>query len=117
MPSDQILYLSSAAQMAAFAFEAYLEPTVGKGDAHLAPTAAKASDSRMKRVSVVNGSAGGTTVQYMDNTIIQELFASAMLVTISSLHPQTHKSSSVRSSYFCFCLNAQVSCMFCAGTA
>jgi hypothetical protein len=87
-PPEQTLYLSTAAAMAAVAFEAYMEPTVGK-----------AGNSRSTAVSVVNGSVGGTTVQYMDNTTIQELFDSAMLVNIRSLS-QTPSSRSVRSSYY-----------------
>lgn len=70
--SDGTLYLSTATCMAAFSFEAYLEPTVG---------------SVLTGVSVVNGSAGGTTVQYMDSTVIQDLFSQAMLVTVNSMSP------------------------------
>ena len=70
--SDGTLYLSTATCMAAFAFEAYLEPTVGCSSTG---------------VSVVNGSASGTTVQYMDGRVIQALFSQAMLVTVRSISP------------------------------
>lgn len=83
--ADETLYLSTAACMAAFAFEAYMEPTVG--------TACK---SNCSSVSVVNGSAGGTDVQYMDSTVVQELFSTAMIVTVRTVVPAV-RSRAVRS--------------------
>jgi hypothetical protein len=63
----EVLQLSTCANMAALAFEAYLTPTVAR--------------------EFTNDSNAGTTVQYINPGLVTDLFEGVMLVTVGKITP------------------------------
>lgn len=102
---NDVLFLSTATCMAACSFEAYLEPTVG--------TSCQCSTTGL---SVTNSSVGGTSVQYVDASIVHGVFSQAMLLHVSSACAALQKvrsSGELGSNHALLCHSQ---CEFCANS-